>query len=120
VADASSIAGHLNVHPEVDPVDEHLDLPLRLHVTSHDPKDKNGLAIAGDQGWDDGMERTFLGFQSVGVILREGEKIASILNRKADFPGDDLTPEPVEVALDQGAAVSIRVDHAQIDGIPLD
>ena len=120
VADASRIAGHLNVHPEVDPVDEHLDLPLRLHITSHDPKDKNRLTIAGDQRWDDGMERTFLRFQSVGVILREGKKIASVLQCKADFPWDNLTPEPVEIALDQGAAVAIRIDHAQIDGIALD
>src|SRR5262245_35249831 len=39
------VARFLHVHPEVDQVDEHLRLPLRLHVSPHDPERQPGLAI---------------------------------------------------------------------------
>ena len=65
-AASARIARLLEVHPEVDVVDQHLHLSLRLHGPAHDPESHPGLAVLHHESRDDGVERPLAGRVALG------------------------------------------------------
>src|SRR5690349_6649502 len=49
MARARSVAGLLQVHPEVDQVDDDLHMPLRLHGAAHEPERQPGFTVLRDE-----------------------------------------------------------------------
>ena len=112
-------AGLLHVHAEIDQVDQHLHLSLRLHVAAHDAEDEPRLAVLRHHRRDDRVERPLVRFQSIGVLRVEGEQHAAILEGEAEFGRHQAGAEADVVALDQRDAVAVLIDHAQINRIAL-
>jgi len=54
--DARGVTGLLQVHAEIDDVQEHLGVPLRLHVAAHDTVDQEWLAVLRDHARHVGVQ----------------------------------------------------------------
>ena len=119
VSDSGGVAGLLHVHAEIDDVHQHLHVSLRLHVSAHQPEAQPRFPVLGDEGGDDGVEGSFVGFESIEVSVVQGEELASILQAESDLAGDDLRSEPVVVALDEAAAIAVLVDDSQVNRIAM-
>ncbi len=72
VQDARRVAGFLEVHAEVDQVDQDLHLALGLGGAAHHPEGKPGLAVFGDEAGDDGVEGPLVRLVDVGMALPRG------------------------------------------------
>ena len=64
----------LHVHAEVDQVDQDLHVPLGLHVAPHHAEGQPRLAVLGDDGRNDRVERPLVRLQAIQVRVVEGEQ----------------------------------------------
>src|SRR5262249_20191390 len=111
------LAGLLDVHAEVDQVNQYLDLALRLHVTAHDAETEPRSTIPGHERGDDRVERTLVRLQAIEMLRIEREQRAAILQGEAEPARHQSRTETEIVALDQRHTVAVLVDHREIDGI---
>ena len=117
MADARAVSSHLDVHLEVDQVDEDLYVALGLHVASHYSEREPRLAVFRDKRGDDRVKRAFVGFETIEVGIVQGEQRSAVLQDETRLAGDHLRAEAVIVALDERAAVAVFVDDGQIDRV---
>src|SRR5438132_796388 len=80
---ARRIAGFLQVHSEIDQVENDLDMTLRLHLPAHDAKAHEWLAIFCDEGRNDRMKWAFVRRVAVRLAFFEVKKRSAILECKA-------------------------------------
>jgi hypothetical protein len=85
LVEARGDAGLLKIHPEVDQVDDDLDVTPGLHATAHDAEGRVRDAVGGEQRRDDRVEGPLAGRENVGVDLLEGEESAAIPNAETDL-----------------------------------
>ena len=71
--DARGFTGFLHVHAEVDQVDQHLHVALRLEISPHDAEHQVRPVVLGHHRGDDRVERAFVRLQAVEVFVVEGE-----------------------------------------------
>ena len=116
---ARRIAGFLQVHAEVDEVHDDLHVTLRLHAAAHDAERQPGLAVLGDEGGNDGVERPLARRVDVGVAVLEREQLAAILQDEAAAVGRHARAHAAVVALDQRDHVAGRIRHRHVDGVAL-
>src|SRR5439155_23971539 len=64
---ARPVDGSLRVLAIVDDAREHLHVALRLHRAAHQAESRDRPAVLGDESWNDGVERTLLGTDLVGM-----------------------------------------------------
>ena len=83
----------LGGHTQVDHVDQHLEVPLWLHIAAHDAE--AGVQSAGmfavvvdSHGRDDGLVGAFVGRQSVGVLRIQLEERGPVLQADAGSRND--------------------------------
>ena len=62
------IAGLLIVHPEIDQVDDDLDVTLGLHAAAHQTEGGVGRAVPPHECRDDGVEGPFARLEGVRVL----------------------------------------------------
>ena len=84
--------GFLNVHAEIHHVREHLHVPLRLHVASHDAETHPGLLIFHHETGNDGVQGPLLGRDTVRVAFFQHEAAAPVLEHDARLA--PVMPEP--------------------------
>ena len=68
---SGQITGLLDIHSEVQKIDQNLNMALRLHISSHDSERKEWLIVFGDHGRNNGVEGTFSEIQTIQVIFVE-------------------------------------------------
>src|SRR5262245_42844646 len=119
MAKPGGVSGLLNIHSEVDHVAEDLNMPLSLHVSSHQSEAQPGPLILGDEGRDDRMEWPLARLESIGMCGVEGKEAAAVLEGKAQVARHVERAKAVKVALNQAHAVEVLVDDGQIDGVGL-
>ena len=78
------VAGLLGIHAEVEHIDEHLHLPLRMVVEADAAQQKLWHAIAEHHARKDRMPRTVPGHERVGVAAHRGKLAGPIVE---DHPG---------------------------------
>ena len=107
VLDAGRIARFLQVHAEIDQIDEDLHVSLRLHSPPITPNETSGapsfVTNPGMIVWNGRLP----GARRSGVVV-ESEKFAAILQRKSEPVGNHARAESAIVALDQRNHVAVR------------
>jgi hypothetical protein len=88
MVEAGCVAGRLDVHPEIDDVDENLRVPLGLHVSTHQPEREPGFAVFGHEARNDRVERPLMRLEAVGMRGIERERAASVLKHEPEFSSD--------------------------------
>ena len=117
VPDARGLAGFLHVHAEVDQVDEHLRVSLRLHVAAHDAERQPRLAVLHHHRRHERVKRTLVRRDLIGVSGPEVEEAAAVLQQDAGVAGHDARAEVVEERLNQRHDVALAVGDGQVDGV---
>ena len=79
VQDSRGITRFLQVHSEVDHVDDDLSVRLGLGRPTHHPKAHVGLPVPGHEGRDDGVKRPLVGFVGIELPLLQSEQLSTIL-----------------------------------------
>jgi hypothetical protein len=74
MVEAGCVAGRLDVHPEIDDVDENLRVPLGLHVSTHQPEREPGFAVFGHEARNDRVERPLMRLEAVGTRLKNPDR----------------------------------------------
>ena len=99
--DSGSVAGFLNIHVEIDDVEQDLDVSLRLCGAAHDTEAEEGFAVFGNEGGNDGVEGAFSGCVGVGSSGLEVEHFAAVLEAETEFGWADAGAEAAVVALNE-------------------
>ena len=81
--EARHVACRLQVRAQVDHVDEHLHVSLRLHAAAHQPERDQWLAILHDEGGDDRVERALARRDDVRAFRIEREQRPAIVQHEA-------------------------------------
>src|SRR2546423_6509246 len=76
------VARLLNIHAEVDHVNQHLHMALRLHVSAHQSKRKPGLSILHHKTRDDSVEGSFSRRIHIRRMRIERKQGAAIMEHK--------------------------------------
>ena len=69
--------GEASLHSSMEPVS--LDMPLRLHKSTHNAEGKEQTAVLEDHGWDYGMIGSLMGLDTVGVASLQGKQTTTVL-----------------------------------------
>ena len=67
MTEARDLSGFLHVHAEVDQVEEHLDVPLRLHVSAHYAEREPRAAVLQNHRRNERVEWPFAGRELIRV-----------------------------------------------------
>ena len=111
------VAGFLEAHVEIEQIDENLHVPLRLKVAAHHAEAHHRLAVFGDEGGNDCVERSFAGGVGVWVAGFEIEQLAAVLQAEAELWRTQARSEAAEVALDERDHVVVFVGRSEINRI---
>ncbi len=114
-APAWAVDGGLRVLAVIDDAREDLHVALRLHGAAHQAEGRDRLAVLGDEGRDDGVERPLPGADLVGMALGRDEPRGAVLQRNARARHDDARAEAGVVRLDQRHHHARGVGRAEID-----
>jgi hypothetical protein len=101
VSEARLLARPLNVHPEINDVEQNLDVPLRLHVAAHHAEREPGLAVFEDHRGNDRVKGAFAAFEPIGRFLVERKSRAAIVQDDPGVARDQTRSERAEDALDE-------------------
>ncbi len=101
---------------KINKVRDSLNMPLRLHVATHDAEGAEGAAVFQDKAGDDRVVGLFSGCEAVGMGRVERKVSAAVLQADAGTPHDDAGAESHVVALDIGDHVAFTVGGAEVDG----
>ena len=91
----------LEVHAEIDHVDQDLYMSLRLHVPAHYTKTHIGSSIPCHKGRNDGMERPLSRGIAIEVPFFQAEQFSPVLQYKSKFIWGHPAAHATEIALDQ-------------------
>ena len=116
---ARGVAGFLHIHAEIDLVDEHLHVALRLHRAAHEAEGFPRRAVLQHEAGDNRLERALARRVDVGVARFEGEEFAAILEGEAEAGHRDAGAHAAVVRLDERHHVALGVCGAQIDGVAI-
>src|SRR5262249_24529833 len=94
---------------------EGLHMPLGLYRAAHHADGRVGLAGAGDEPRDDGMERTLAATDEIWMPSSERKAGAAILQADAGARHDDAGAEAHVVRLDERDHHAVRVRRGEID-----
>src|SRR5688572_11756562 len=88
VAEARRVDRGLHIHAEDEVIEQELHVSLRLHTAAHQPEAHVRLVAtsvhgAGDEAWDERVERPFSGGDGIGQTGRERESRAAVVQREA-------------------------------------
>jgi hypothetical protein len=100
-APARRVAGGLRLLPVRQHPHQRLQVALRLHVAAHDAEAHLRLAVLGEEGGNDGVERALSGRDDVRALRVEREAVAAVLHRDAPAGHDHARAEAHVVALDE-------------------
>ena len=113
---AGGVQGLLGVQVEVHVVHDHLDVALGLHVAAHDAEGTHGLAVLHQEAGNDGVVAALAGLEGVGVLLIQGEVVATVLEGDAGTAHHHAGAEAHVVGLNEGDHVALPVGTAEVDG----
>ena len=116
---ARGVAGGLRVLAVGDQAQDHLHVPLRLHVAPHDAQGGRGLSGACDEARHDGVVGALAARDAVGVARIEREAERAVLQRDARAGDDDARAEAEVVGLNERHHASRGVGGGQVDGAVL-
>ena len=117
VAQARRIARLLEVHAEIDQVDQDLHMRLWLHRPTHNAETQPGLAVFGNECRDDGVERAFARLEAVGMALFKAEQLTAVLQVEAEAGRYHARTHAAVIALDQRDHVAVFIGRGKVNGI---
>ena len=83
MVDARRLAGFLNVHSEINQIDQHLRMALGLVITAHHAERHPRLAILHHERWNQRVQRPLMGTNLVRVGGPEREERSTIVENDA-------------------------------------
>ena len=113
------VTGFLQVHAEIDQVDDDLGVRLGLHTSSHDTKAEPRFAIARDKSGNNCMERSLPRLEYIEVPCLQRKQLAAILEVESQLHGHHARSHAAVVTLDQGNHVSVAIGDRQIDCVTM-
>ena len=117
MAEARRLARLLNVHAELEHVQQYLHVTLRLHVAAHHAEAQPRLAVFVGHGRDDRVVGTLARRELVGMAFFEREQRAAVLEHHACTRYDHARAEVVEDRVDERDDVAVLVDDRQVDRV---
>ena len=115
--DPCRFASLLNVHAEIDQVDHHLRMTLRLVVAAHDAERHPGLAVLHDEGGDQRVQRPLVRLDLIGMAGRQVEQGAAIVQQDPGVAGDDARSEIRKQRLNQRYEIPLAVGRGHVDRV---
>ena len=79
VVETDRVARFLQIHSQIEEIDQHLSMALRLHVAAHHAKGHQGLAVLGHEGRNDGVKGALARLEAIGVPRLQREATAAVL-----------------------------------------
>ena len=80
---ARRIQACLRIEAVIERVDDHLDVPLRLHMPAHHPEGSDRLSLVRQEAGDDRVERSLAGRKLVRMAILQNKPIPTIVQRDA-------------------------------------
>ena len=111
------LARLLDVHAEVDQVQEHLHVPLRLHVAAHDAKRQPRTSVLHDHRRHERMKWPLAGCEEVWMASTKREQRAAVVQRDAGVAGNDPGAETFVNGLDERDDVAVLVGGGEVDRV---
>ena len=112
---ARSVTGRLRVLPIIGEPHHDLRMALWLHVTAHHAETHQRFSVAGDESRNDGVERPLAGRHLVGVIRRQRESGAAVLQADARARHDNARAKAHVVGLNERDHHAAGVRRREID-----
>ena len=117
VLDARRVTGLLQVHAEVEHVDQDLHVTLRLHRAAHHAEAQPRLAVLRGERGNDGVERTLARRVAVGMVLAQHELLAAVLQDEAQARRRHAAAHAAVVGLDQRDHHAVGVGGGEVDRV---
>src|SRR5258705_13247144 len=112
--DTRSVAGVLQIHSEIDQVDDDLDVSLRLHGPTHDAEAHPGLVVARDESRNDGVERPLLRRIGVWMPFFEREHLTPVLKGEAKSVWHHAAAKSTIIALDDRNHIAFGIRRGEV------
>ncbi|MNT02266.1 hypothetical protein D3C72_1367560 [compost metagenome] len=94
-------------------------MSLWLHRAAHHAEAGIRLAALGDEGRNDGLERTLARCVAIGMVLLQHEHLAAILQDEAQPRRRHAAAHAAVVGLDQRHHHAVGVGHGHVDRVAL-
>ena len=117
IPEPGGIESCLHIHAEVDNVEQHLDVSLRLHEATHDAEGEEQVTVAEGHGRDNGVIWSLMRLDAVGMALLKSKQATTILEADASICYDDAGAKWLVKAIDERDTVTVSIRHRQVDGV---
>ena len=111
MANAWCVPGFLQIHPEINQIDQNLHVTLRLHGTTHHPETQPGLTILGYKGGNNGVKGAFVRGVGIKMPFFQGKELSTILQDEAQIVRHHARAHTAVIALNQRYHVPFFIRH---------
>src|SRR5437588_2705382 len=119
VSEASGFSRLLSIHAEIDNIDQHLRMTLRLHVTAHHAKRKKWFSVFQNQRRDECVERSLSWFDTIRMLRIQFKQRTPVVQDNSCIARNQAGTKISEDAVDKGNDVLVPVHDRQVDGFAI-